>query len=77
MKYGENGEIKVIKTNSFKQLYGLFQNKDIILLDYDAYDHEELGMTLVDVVNEPNRKMGHAFVLIMILTGCLGECIVS
>jgi hypothetical protein len=32
-------------------------------------------MTLKDVINNPNRKMGHAFVLIMMLTGVLEECL--
>jgi hypothetical protein len=52
-------------------------NKDLILLDYDAYDHIQLGMSLIDVINEPKRKMGHAFVLIMMLTGLLEECVNS
>jgi len=67
----------VIKTESFKCLVNLDDTQTIILLDYDAYDHEKLGMTLIEVVNEPKRKMGHAFVLIMILTGCLEEYIKS
>ena len=65
----------VIHTDSFKRLSKLYQQKNIILLDYDAYDNEALGMTLVDVVNNPHRKMGHAFVLMMILTGWLKRCL--
>jgi len=65
----------VVKTESFRCLANLDDTQNIILLDYDAYDHEKLGMTLVDVVNEPKRKMGHAFVLLMILTGVLEECV--
>jgi len=64
----------VIVTQGFHELERLSHQQNIILLDYDAYDHEGLGMTLIDVVNEPKRKMGHAFVLLMILTGCLEEC---
>jgi hypothetical protein len=64
----------VTQTHSFEQLQLLSQAQDIVLLDYDAYDHESLGMSLKDVANEPRRKMGHAFVLLMILTGCLVEC---
>ena len=64
----------VTETHSFRRLQLLYYTKNIILLDYDAYDHAILGMTLRDVVNAPHRKMGHAFVLIMILTGCLEEC---
>lgn len=72
----------VIKTYSFKILreqYGecCLRNKEIVLLDYDAYDHQKIGMTLVDVINNPRRKMGHAFVLSMMLTGVLEDCINS
>jgi hypothetical protein len=64
----------VSTTNDFKLLASLYHsiteaNRDLILLDYDAYDHQELGMTLKDVVNNPKRKCGHAFVLLSLLTG--------
>ncbi len=49
-----------------KQLYK--QETELALLDYDAYDHRKLGMTLTDVINNPHKKMGHAFVLAMLLT---------
>lgn len=39
----------------------------ITLFDYDAYDYQDLGMTLQDVLNDPTKKMGHAFVLAMLL----------
>ena len=52
-------------------------NRELILLDYDAYDHIALEMSLIDVINNPNRKMGHAFVLIMMLTDILEECVNS
>ncbi len=53
------------------------QGSNLILLDFDAYDHRKEGMTLKDVINEPKRKMGHAFVLLMMLEGELGRCIES
>ncbi len=67
-------------TGSFNRLEALHQscyeqNRELILLDYDAYDHTKLGMSLIDVINNPNRKMGHAFVLVMMLTGMLEECL--
>lgn len=34
----------------------------------DGYDHDNLGMSLTEVLNNPQRKMGHAFVLKMLLT---------
>jgi hypothetical protein len=60
----------VVKTDSFKRLYELFTNgTEISLRDYDGYDYQPLGMSLKEVINNPNRKMGHAFVLAMILEG--------
>ncbi len=63
-------------TLSFMLLRELYdKNSPVILRDYDAYDHIKLGMTLKDVINDPSRKMGHAFVLAMMLTGVLEECL--
>ena len=68
----------VKETDSFKRLMEIYETrKDIVLRDYDTYDHVKLGMSLVDVINNPNRKMGHSFVIIMVLTGVLDECITS
>lgn len=39
------------------------------LRDFDAYDHVAEGLTLKDVIEDPRRKMGHAFVLWGLLTG--------
>jgi len=53
----------VVKTEGYKRLEGLYKNNDqktIYLLDYDAYRHENLKMTLKDVLNNPKKKMGHA-----------------
>lgn len=41
--------------------------QDLVLRDFDGYDHRALGMSLIDVLNSPGRKMGHAFVLAMML----------
>ncbi len=43
--------------------------KDLYLWDFDGYNHKELGMSYDEVVNCKERKMGHAFVLAMILEG--------
>lgn len=68
----------VVRTAGFKQLKALVaaEKKTIYLLDYDAYPHLQMGMSLSDVLNDPNRKMGHAFVLLMLLTydPALKEC---
>lgn len=58
----------VTKTEAFKKLKGIYnETKNICLWDYDAYDHYSLNMTLKDVAMDPKRKMGHAFVLAMLL----------
>lgn len=72
----------VIKTRAYKLLELQYKeccqsNQELILLDYDAYDHFSLGMSLIDVINNPKRKMGHAFVLIMMLIDVLEECVNS
>jgi hypothetical protein len=56
-------------TPSFQLVQGLLQGSDpIVLRDYDGYDHDKLGMSLTDVLNNPRKKMGHAFVLKALLT---------
>ena len=58
----------VVPTPSFQRLLEQYKRDgEITLWDFDGYDHLRLGMTLRDVVNEPKRKMGHAFVLAHLL----------
>ncbi len=67
---------RVIMTTSYAQLAGLYSEcGEITLRDYDAYDHLAMGMSLINVINNPSRKMGHAFVLAMLLEGKLEECL--
>lgn len=40
---------------------------DLVIHDFDAYDHHVLGMSLDDVLNDPTKKMGHGFVLAMMI----------
>jgi hypothetical protein len=42
--------------------------RDIVLKDWDGYDHDKMNMTLEEVLNNPKRKMGHSFVLKALLT---------
>jgi hypothetical protein len=44
---------------------------DIAILDFDAYDHRALGYSWDDVINDEKRKMGHGFVLAMMIEGVL------
>ncbi|BAG41532.1 hypothetical protein [Ralstonia phage phiRSL1] len=39
----------------------------IVLRDFDAYSLWDTDLTYVDVIENPKRKMGHAFVLAMML----------
>lgn len=67
--YGPLYAEAVQQTMAWERLQELYKAHDVlILLDYDAYDHRGLGMTLTDVLNNPKKKMGHAFVLSMLLT---------
>jgi len=65
----------VAKTSAFAHLQQVAQEQDVWLWDFDGYDYRSLGMTLKDVINCPFRKMGHAFVLAMMLEGVLQECL--
>lgn len=52
----------------YKKLKELFNSGiTIYLWDFDGYDYEKLGMSLIDVLNCPERTMGHAFVLARML----------
>ena len=68
----------VAQTVAYELLEELYkEHGEVTLKDYDAYDHIKMGMSLVQVINNPSRKMGHAFVLAMMLEGVLEECVNS
>ena len=59
-------------TEAFKKLKEIYEehknlDKDLYLVDFDAYRHRELNMSYEDVINCSSRKMGHAFVLAIML----------
>ena len=59
---------RAIETEAYKRLQQYYAKyKNLVLLDYDAYDHNGLGLSLTEVLNNPKQKMGHAFVLAMLL----------
>lgn len=67
--YGPLYAEAVMKTDAFDKLKELRRtNKRIVLLDFDARDIRVTGETLTDVLNCAGKKMGHAFVLAMLLT---------
>lgn len=58
----------VVNTPAFLKLLTMYREAGrVTLWDFDGYDHHQLGMTLKEVLNDPKRKMGHAFVLAMML----------
>lgn len=60
----------VTATKSYALLYKwVMEGHNIILRDFDGYDHHKLGMSLIDVVNNTQKSLGHAFVLYGLLTG--------
>lgn len=67
--YGPLYRNAVEHTPAYRMLKQIYQQKrNIVLLDFDAYDHAKLHMTLGNVLCNPMQKMGHAFVLAMMLT---------
>jgi len=64
----------VTKTDAFTKLQETCkEHEDIWLWDFDCYRHDEMGMTLSDVLHDGSRSMGHGFILKMILTGEIDE----
>ena len=62
----------VVKTEAFTKLKELYESEDqITLIDFDGYDYLMRCLSLEDVLNNPKRKMGHAFVLAMLLEGLI------
>jgi len=62
----------VVKTEAFATLKHKYEEClnsgiDLILTDFDAYDHNAIGLSYEEVINNPKKKMGHAFVLAMLL----------
>jgi hypothetical protein len=54
----------VAQTRGFERLCQLAATVDeVVLFDFDGYDHEARGMSLQDVMRNASRPMGHAFVL--------------
>jgi hypothetical protein len=62
----------VQKTFAFQKLKKMHEEGgDLYLWDVDGYNHKAMGLSFDQVLNDPNRKMGHAFVIAMLLEGYL------
>ena len=58
----------VLKSEAWNKLSQIYEkNKNLVLLDFDAYNHRVLNFSWDDVIHSETKKMGHAFVLAMML----------
>ena len=59
----------VVPSVAFRKLKILRdEHEDIALWDFDGYDYITMNKSLDEVLNDPKRTMGHAFILAMLLT---------
>jgi hypothetical protein len=59
----------VVKTEAFAKLKQIYvETGELLLRDFDGYDYLAEGLTIKEVLNRTDKKMGHAFVLAMLLT---------
>lgn len=49
--------------------------EQIIILDFDAYDHIRIGYSAEDIIHDPRRKMGHGFVLKFMLENSIDNAL--
>ena len=64
--------VRFYQLNLLMMLRGAAANgRDIVLIDFDAYDHRALGYSWDDVIADEKRKMGHGFVLAMMIEGVI------
>ena len=64
----------VVRTEAYSRLVALRDSgKNLMLIDFDGYNlhHPHYGLTYNDVVHCPLLKMGHGFVLAMLLEGLI------
>jgi hypothetical protein len=61
------------KTSIYKRLKEIYENskQDIILLDFEGYDHRFLDLNWDQVMNNPDVPIGQGFVLAMMLEGII------
>ena len=58
----------VVKTKEYNELKRRYdKGEDLILWDFDGYKFPDKEKTYLDVINDEKKKMGHAFVLGMLL----------
>ena len=64
----------VLQTKSYALLYKwVMEGRSIVLRDFDGYNHLRLGISLEDVINNPKKPLGHAFIIYGLLTGKIND----
>lgn len=59
----------VIRSGGYQKLKEIADScSELVLVDFDGYDHRREGLSYADVLCNRSRSMGHAFVLAMMLT---------
>lgn len=63
----------VTKTSAYQRLKEMYEtsNQDIYLIDFEGYNHRYLEKSWDQVINDPDRPVGQAFTLCMLLEGYL------
>jgi hypothetical protein len=63
----------VTKTSAYQRLKEMYETskQDIFLIDFEGYDHRYLERSWDQVINNPDRPVGQAFALCMLLEGYL------
>jgi hypothetical protein len=60
----------VRKTYAFDKIKKMHEEGETLYLwDFDGYNHKAYDLSFDQVINNPDRKMGHAFVIAMLLEG--------
>ena len=59
------------KRTGLEALRELLETNNLALADFDGYNHKKLGMTYDEVIHCGKKRMGHAFVIAMILKNYL------
>lgn len=64
----------VSQTSAFKTLKEMHESgTNFGLWDFDGYRYDKLGMSFHDVIHSEDHKMGHAFVIAMLLEDYIDE----
>ncbi len=64
----------VVKISEYKELQDIYyanKDKNIILLDYEGFDHRFLDLSYDQVLDHPDFSIGQCFILCMLLEGFL------